>query len=67
MPETSWRTERARLGGAVSNGNTALAESARMRLKELRAADYIKELVNGAPELPPDVRDRLALLLRGAA
>jgi hypothetical protein len=62
-----WRTERARLAGAVSNGNTALAQSARVRLKELRAEDYIKKLVDEAPPLSESQRDRLALLLRGGA
>ncbi len=67
MPDTSWRTERARLAGAVSNGNTALADTARVRLKELRAADYIRELVDSAPPLTDEQRSRLALLLRGTA
>lgn len=67
MPDTSWRTERARLAGAVSNGNTVLADAARIKLKELRAADYIKELVDGAPPLTNEQRSRLALLLKGAA
>jgi len=53
------------LGGAVKAGNQALAAQQRALLKEATAEQYIRRLVDSAPTLAPDVRDRLAVLLRG--
>jgi len=61
------RRVRAQVATAVQNGRDAEAERARQQFKALKAEDYIKQLVDSAPPLPADVRDRLALLLRGAA
>ena len=63
----SWRTERARVANAVRNGNPLREAEARARLKEVRAEDYIRKLVDSAPVLAPDARERLAGLLRGTA
>lgn len=38
---------------------------ARQALKSSRAEDYVRKLVDEAPPLTPEQRDRLALLLRG--
>ncbi len=52
---------------AVKRGDMEAAEQARREFKAIKAEDYVKALVNSAPTLPPDVRERLAVLLRGAA
>jgi radical SAM superfamily enzyme len=52
---------------AVKRGDMEAAEQARREFKAIKAEDYIKTLVDSAPLLTPDVRDRLALLLRGSA
>ena len=56
--------ERGRLGGAIRAGNKALAAEARARMNELVIERYIRSLVDSAPELTAEQRDRLALLLR---
>ncbi len=61
------RRIRAKVATDVQNGRVAEADMARQQLKAIKAEDYIKTLVDSAPPLPPDVRDRLALLLRGSA
>lgn len=47
----------------------ALEQARRLRseYKALRAEDYIRQLVDSAPPLTPEQRDRLAVLLRGGA
>jgi len=42
-------------------------DDARRNLREAKLADYIKKTVDAAPPLTAAQRDRLALLLRGAA
>ncbi len=59
------RRVRAQVATAVQNGREAEAEQARQQFKALKAEDYIRQLVDSAPPLSADVRDRLALLLRG--
>ncbi len=56
---------KSRLGGAVKAGNHELAEKARASLKACKAEAYIKKLVDEAPDLTPEQRDRLAGILRG--
>ncbi|XVQ83163.1 hypothetical protein ACQP2K_30615 [Microbispora siamensis] len=56
---------RSRLGRATQTGNHEAAERARADLKALKAEAYIKQLVDEAPPLSQEQRDRLALLLRG--
>ncbi len=58
---------KSRLGGAVKAGNKELADQARASLKACKAEEYIKRLVDEAPPLTQSQRDRLALILRGAA
>ncbi len=61
------RRVRAKVATAVQNGREAEAERARQEFKALKAEDYIRQLVDSAPPLPPDVLARLALVLRGSA
>ncbi len=65
----SWTTKRARLNALQrhrSPGDPEV-EAARRELREARATEYIKRLVDDAPPLTPEQRDRLALLLRGGS
>jgi phosphoserine phosphatase len=69
---SSWTTERASVAAHTQAGNHAAADAARRRLKALKALkaeEYIRHLVDSAPPLTPEQRDRLAVLLRrgGAA
>lgn len=63
----SWTTERARVA-SLSRSRAAddpdLIE-ARRNLKVERLADYIERVVNDAPPLTREQRDKLATLLRG--
>ena len=47
--------------------DTETADALRRDLRAVRAEDYIRKLVDSAPALAPDVRERLAGLLRGGA
>ncbi len=64
---SSWTVERASAAGFARAGNHQAADAARQRLKAIKAEDYIRKLVESAPPLTPEQRDRLALLLRGGA
>lgn len=64
---STWTHERAVLANATQRGDIKSAEEARRRLKAARAEDYIRQLVDTAPPLAPEVRARLAVLLRGGA
>ncbi len=64
---SSWTHERAVLANATQRGDSKTAAEARARMKAARAEDYIKALVDSAPQLDLATRDRLALLLRGAS
>jgi hypothetical protein len=57
------RRLRANLGAASRHRPEAVDEL-RRDLKASRAEDYIRRLVESAPPLTPEQRDRLALLLR---
>src|SRR4051812_35120213 len=61
------RRLRAEAAGRTRWGRTAEAEEARQQLKAAAAEDYITNLIESAPVLTAEQRDRLALLLRGAA
>lgn len=63
---STWTHERAVLANATQRGDAKLAAEARARMKAARAADYIRELVDSAPPLTDEQRDRLVVLLRGA-
>lgn len=52
----------AQIGGASKHGHDTT--EARRALRAARAEDYIKALVDGAPALSAEQRDRLAVLLR---
>jgi len=63
----SWTQERARVA-SLSRSRTpddpALI-TARRDLRAARAEDYIRRLVDAAPELTAEQLDKLAVLLRG--
>ena len=67
------RRARARLAQATAERNkqphdpvlTAEVDQRRREYRYLSAQDYIRQLVDAAPPLTPQQRDRLALLLRG--
>ena len=61
------RRVRAKVATDVQNGRNAEAERARQQFKALKAEDYIRELVDTAPPLTDEQRDRLAVLLRPSA
>jgi hypothetical protein len=65
----SWTAERARVASLSRSRPTDDPDlvAARGNLKAERLADYIRRTVESAPPLTADQRDRLALLLRGAA
>ncbi len=52
---------------AAKSGDPAALARARSEFKAVKAEDYIRELVDQAPPLPPEVRDRLAVILRPSA
>ncbi len=64
---SSWTHERAVLARATQRGDAKRAAEARERMKVARIEEHIRALVADAPELPNEVRDRLALLLRPTA
>lgn len=61
------RKLRSRTAHAARRGDPAALEQARQDYKAVTAAEYIRKLVDEAPPLTAEQRDRLALLLRGAA
>ena len=62
---STWTTERASAAAHTRAGNHAAADEARRRLKALKAEEYILKLVEAAPPLSDEQRNRLAVLLRG--
>lgn len=66
-PET-WKAKRARLASLTRSravDDPALVD-ARRDLKAARLEDHIQRIVDAAPPLTPEQRDRLASILRGA-
>jgi hypothetical protein len=55
---------RSRLGNAARRGTPADVLEARRQLAEANIAEAIRRVVDAAPPLTPEQRDRLALLLR---
>lgn len=55
---------RGRLGMAVKSGDHERAEELRRELNEAVAEAYIQRLIDSAPPLTQEQRDRLARLLR---
>jgi hypothetical protein len=66
-PEVRSAVSKVRAVRRWSPNNTEALNAARRELRAAQAADYIKRLVDSAPPLTDEQRDRLALLLRGAA
>ncbi len=66
MPD-SWTQARSRLARLSQTHAPDSPEilAARRDLRVARLADYISKVVDQAPPLLPEQRDRLALLLRG--
>jgi hypothetical protein len=62
----SWQSNRAAVAVNTRHHgpNDARTLAARRELRVARAEAYIKQLVDDAPPLTPEQRDRLALLLR---
>lgn len=56
---------RSRVGVAVRLGDPAAEQNARRELAAAKLAEYIRRTVAEAPELTPEQRERLAVLLRG--
>lgn len=65
----SWTHERARIASLSRSRAPDDPDllDARRKLKTERLADAIRETVDAAPALTAEQRDRLAVLLRGAA
>ena len=62
----SWTSERARVA-SLSRSRTAddpALLDARRDLRAARAEEYVRQLVDSAPPLTSEQRDRLAVLLR---
>ena len=64
----SWTTERARVASLTRSRKTDDPDlvAARTNLRVARIEDYIERVVNAAPPLTPEQRDRIAALLRPA-
>lgn len=62
----SWTTERARVASLSRSRTSDDPElvAARLRLKAARVEEYIARVVDEAPPLSPEQRDKLAALLR---
>ncbi|MDP9397340.1 MAG: hypothetical protein M3P96_05725 [Actinomycetota bacterium] len=64
---STWTAERARLAAKKKHDPNADVEDIRRDLRAARAEDYIRRVVDAAPPLTLEQRDRLATLLRGGA
>lgn len=66
---SGWTHERARVASLTRSrtANDPELVDARRNMRAARAEDYIRKLVDSAPPLTDAQRDRLAVLLRGAA
>lgn len=58
---------RAVIARASHRGDAGAADAARQEYRELKLAAHIRDVVDQAPPLTAEQRDRLALLLRGAS
>jgi hypothetical protein len=61
----SWTHTRSQIAHAKRRDPNADVTDLQRQLKAERLADHIRQTVDSWPELQPDQRDRLALLLRG--
>ncbi len=64
---SEWTHHRARIASLTRSRPADDPDllDARRKLRTERLADYIKRVVDAAPPLTPEQRDRLACLLRG--
>ncbi len=62
----SWTTERARVASLTRSRSADDPDllAARRNLRAARAEEYVRQLVEAAPPLTAEQRDRLAVLLR---
>lgn len=68
MPSTMGpesRRIRAKIARTIQRDQQADVTDLRREFATARIADHIKRVVDAAPPLTPEQRDRLALLLRG--
>ena len=63
----AWTNTRARLANELRRNPEADVTELRRQLKAERLEDYVKRVVDAAPPLTPEQRDRLAVLFRGDA
>lgn len=61
----AWRRTRSRIATEKRRDPQADTVSLKRQMKAEYLADYIRRTVDAAPELTPEQRDRLALLLKG--
>ena len=64
---TTWRTERARIAGMSSRPNRPPDDpeliEARRNLRALKLEEHVEKVLNGAPPLSDQQRERIAALL----
>ena len=63
----SWTHTRSRIAHTKKRDPNADVTELRRQLKEERLAEHIRRIVDEAPSLRPDQRERLARILRGGA
>lgn len=63
----SWTKTRSQIAHAKRANPHADVTELRRKLKAERLEEHIQQTVESAPQLTPQQRDRLALLLRGGA
>ena len=64
---SSWTKTRSTIANTVKNNPDADVTDLRAQLKAERLEDYVRKVVDSAPPLSPEQRDRIAVLLRGDA
>lgn len=63
----AWTNTRAKLANELQRNPEADVTELRRQLKAERLEEYVKRVVDAAPPLTPEQRDRLAVLFRGDA
>lgn len=65
---STWQQERARIAGMSSRPNRAPDDpelvEARRNLRALKLAEHVQKVLDGAPPLTDEQRERIAALLR---
>lgn len=69
QPQTTWKQKRARLARLSKDlpADAPVIVELRQELKAQRLQEHIREVVNSAPPLTAEQRDRIAAILRGGA